>query len=297
VSFVVETGAGVPNANAYATVAFGNAYLADRNRAAENGWQSSSATRKQQAIVAATDYIDMRHGPRIKGARLRRITPGREATGTVTFTSLPLLNETVTVGQITYRFVDALTQENDVLRGVSTTTAAQNLAAALSGGDGVTSSALTQQNYEASATSALGVVTFTAAAEGTSGNEIVLTTTVTGATASAATLTGGLDEAPQRLIFPRRNLIGYDGVIVTGIPWKLKAATIEYAVRSLAAVLVADKTVDATGARVQRKREKVGPIEEETEYVTGASVAIYADYPAADRLLHEYLTGRGGVIR
>lgn len=298
-AFTVETGAGVPNANAYAPVAFVDSYLIERNRNTENEWQSQDATRKQQALVVATGYVDTRWGPRFKGARLRAIIDGREATGTLTLTALPIVNETVTVGLLSYRFVSTLSQMNDVLRGATITTAALNLANAVTGGgDGVTSHTLTVQNYEATATALAGAVTITSQAEGTSANEIALATTVTGATATGAgKLTGGLDEGPQALFFPRLGLYSYDGREVPGVPWKLKAATAEYAVRSLAAKLDPDLTADATGALVQRKREKVGPIEEETEYAQGAQPRIYQDYPAADRLLQEYLRSAGGVVR
>jgi len=298
-AFLVETGAGVPGANAYAPTTFADTYLADRGRSAENNWQALAASRKQQAIVVASGYIDRRWGPRFKGLRARPLVEGREATGTLTLTTLPLLNETVTVGLVVYRFVDTLAQANDVLRGANITASAANLAAAITdGGDGVTSHALTVQNYEATATAAAGVVTIEAAQRGTSGNEIAFATNVTGATATGSgKLTNGLDEGPQGLLFPRAELRGWDGQIVVGIPWKLKAATIEYAVRSIAATLDPDLTRDASGALVQRKREKVGPIEEETEFVAGGEPRIFQDFPAADRLLQEFLASVGSVIR
>lgn len=298
-AFLVETGAGVPGANAYAPTSFVDAYLTDRARNAENGWQSLAATRKQQAVVVASGYIDRRWGPRFKGLRARPLVEGREAAGTLTLTALPLLNETVTVGLVVYRFVDALTQVNDVLRGASIATSAANLAAAITdGGDAVTSHALTVQNYEAIAAAVAGVVTIEAAQKGTSGNEIAFATNVTGATATGSgKLTDGLDEGPQGLLFPRSELRGWDGQLVIGIPWKLKAATAEYAVRSIAAALDPDLTRDASGALVQRKREKVGPIEEETEFAPGGEPRIYQDFPAADRLLQEFLASVGSVIR
>lgn len=298
-TFIVETGAGIPNANAYATVAFVLSYLTDRGRQTENTWSSRTSTVQQQAIVIATSYIDKRYGPRVKGLRRRTIIDGREASGTLTLTTLPALTETVTVGAVAYRFVDSLVAENDVLRGASITESAANLAAAIaSGGDGVTSHAMTIQNWEASATAAVGVVTVTATVEGLSGNAITFATTVTGATATGSGfLASGLDEGPQSLIFPRQGLYGFDGQLIVGIPLKLKFATAEYAVRSLAGTLDPDPTYDATGGTVQRKREKVGPIEEETEYAAGGAIRIYADYPAADRLLVEYLTSGSGVYR
>lgn len=55
-AFVVETGAGVANANAYCSLAFADAYFADRN---ETAWTGSD-NEKQYAIVRATDYVDLR---------------------------------------------------------------------------------------------------------------------------------------------------------------------------------------------------------------------------------------------
>ena len=297
--FIVETGAGTPNANAYTTPVFVDAYLLDENLEALNLWSTQTTTRKQQGIVAASRHIDVRWGNQVKGERFRRIVTGRQAIGTVTFTTLPVINELVTVGQLAYRLVDVLTLENDVLRGVTATESATNLAAAInSGGDDVTSDALTQVSYEAIAAASGLVLTVEAQLNGLNGNEIILTTTVTGATASGSgSLTGGLDDGPQPLIFPRRFMFGYDGLAINGIPLKLKQSVSEYAARSLAAVLAPDLTVDPTGALVQKKVEKVGPIVEETVYATGAIPEIFQDYPKADRLLQEFLTSGGGVVR
>jgi hypothetical protein len=295
--FIVETGNGIPNANAYAPTSFVDAYLADRARSAENSWQSLAGTRKQQAVVVASSYIDSRWGPRFKGTRLRTLVPGRAAFGTLMLTALPLLNETATVGLVVYRFVDTLAQANDVLRGATVATAATNLTDAINSGASTTSHPLTIANYEATAEAGASWVTVTAVAEGTSGNEIAFATNVTGASGASGKLANGLDEGPQGLLFPRAGIVGWDGAAFYGIPWKLKAATAEYAVRSLVAMLAPDLTRDASGALVQRKREKVGPIEEETEFAPGAQPRIFADYPEADRLLLEFLTSAGGVIR
>lgn len=297
--FIVETGAGVPNANAYAPVAFVDSYLADRARAAQNGWQSLAPTRKQQAIVVGSGYIDQRWGSRFPGSRARPLIEGRAATGTLTLTTLPTLNQTVTVGLVVYRFVDVLSQANDVLRGATITEAGINLADAVNvGGDAGAVHPLTVANFEATASALAGVVSVEAATEGTSGNEITFATNVTGATATGGgKLAGGLDEGPQGLLFPRVGLVGWDGKPVVGVPVKLKMATAEYAVRSIAATLAPDLTRDASGALVQRKREKVGPIEEETELAPGALPRIFADYPEADRLLAEFIGSGGGVFR
>lgn len=67
-NFVVEDGSGDPDANAYATVEFVTTYHADRGHF---DWVGSS-NRKQQAIVAATDYLDKRFGTRFRGSRRNR---------------------------------------------------------------------------------------------------------------------------------------------------------------------------------------------------------------------------------
>lgn len=297
--FIVETGAGTPNANSYVTLDFITAYLTDRGRETENNWLASSVAEKQESAVEATDFIDFRHGHRVKGERLRQLIAGRKSSGTITFGALPLVNEVVTVGQLAYRFVDVLSQENDVLRGSTTTESATNLALAVnSGGPAAAVQADTQLNYEAEATAATATVTVEAQVEGASGDAVVFTTTVTGATISGSgTLAGGIDEGPQPRIFPRRGMLGFDGRVITGIPLGLKQATAEYSVRAMAAILAPDLTVDDTGALVQRKMEKVGPLEEETEYAEGATPRIFRPYPAADGLLREYLKSAGGVVR
>ncbi len=288
-TFTVETGSGTPGANAYTSIAFVDSYLTDRGRETENLWSTQTDAVKRTHIIAATDYIDRRFGGLFLGLRLRSLIDGREASGTFTVPSNPLDTEVVTIGQTTYRFVATLAQENDILIGATAAdTLAALVAAVNSGGNGTTSHADTIDHYEVDAAVASGVVTFTALTEGTNGNEIALSTDVTGASVSAATLTGGLDEGPQPLEFPRTSFVG--------IPLELRQATAEYAVRSLGAVLAPDPTVDGTGAKVQRKREKVGPIEEETEYVAGAALRTWSPYPAADALLRRLTGYREGRV-
>ena len=297
-AFVVETGAGTPNANAYATPAFVTTYLTERNRETENSWSTETSTRQQEAIVVATQYVDRRFGRRFKGGRLRFLIPGRAASGTIAFAALPDALETVTVGQVVYRFVDALAQEDDVLRGATAAEAATNLAEAVnSGGESSAVHEDTLENFEATASVNGATVTVEAQAKGTSGNDVAFATTTGGTITPGGFLVGGLDEGPQPLEFPRTAIYDRDGQAVQGVPLKLKQAVAEYAVRSLASQLDPDPTVDDSGALVQRKREKVGPIEEETEYVAGAQPRIDRPYPAADGLLADYLVSGAGVIR
>lgn len=62
-TFTVEDGTGLAAANALATVAAVDAYHALRCNTDWNG----SDTAKQAAIVKATDYIERRWGPRLRG--------------------------------------------------------------------------------------------------------------------------------------------------------------------------------------------------------------------------------------
>jgi len=64
VAFVVEDGTGLPNANAYCSVAFADAYMADRGR---TDWAAATNDARQIAIIKATDFID--HNYKFVGVR------------------------------------------------------------------------------------------------------------------------------------------------------------------------------------------------------------------------------------
>lgn len=63
-AFVVEDGTGREDANSYAAVAFADSHFADKGLSA--GWGSDS-TLKQQALVRATEYMDLRWGSSLGG--------------------------------------------------------------------------------------------------------------------------------------------------------------------------------------------------------------------------------------
>jgi len=65
-AFVLEDGSGVADANAFASVAYVNAYFVDRGI---TSWTGSDAL-KQSYIIRATDYIVTRFGRRFKGEEL-----------------------------------------------------------------------------------------------------------------------------------------------------------------------------------------------------------------------------------
>lgn len=71
-TFQVEDGSGLANANAYVDVSTANAYFADRGMI---GFPSDPNS-QQIAIVLATDYIDRRFGGRFKWTQLK---PGVQA--------------------------------------------------------------------------------------------------------------------------------------------------------------------------------------------------------------------------
>lgn len=104
-------------------------------------------------------------------------------------------------------------------------------------------------------------------------------------------------ETPQALSFPRVQLFDRYGIAVQGIPTNLKKATAEYAVRALLAPLMPDLEVDASGQQVTSKREKIGPLEEEVVLNSSASAKLFKPYPAADRLLMDYINHGGRTYR
>lgn len=70
-AFIVENGTGVLDANAYISLTYANEYHAERGNA---GWTGIDAV-KQQAIVKATDYIETRWMPRVRGLLEFPLTP------------------------------------------------------------------------------------------------------------------------------------------------------------------------------------------------------------------------------
>lgn len=109
---------------------------------------------------------------------------------------------------------------------------------------------------------------------------------------------GRIGYATQGLSWPRT--YAYNGVAVTNVPRALKQAVSEYAARALNNPLWADPPaalevdgVEVSGA-IKRKREKVGPLEEEIEYSEvdaefALSNLMYPSYPAADNLIYSLL--------
>ena len=300
-TFILETGAGVPGANSYVTPEFITEYLTDRARLTENGWDTAGATRQRQASVVATQYLEGRFGGCFRGSRKRLRIEGRPADGTISFSDQPADTETLTIGSKVYRFVAALGQENDVVIGATLdATLASLLVAVNSGGAGdPTVHVDTVRNLEAMASLQGAILVAIAFVAGESGNEIAFASDVANASIEGSgKLRNGIDTGPQPLSFPRSwgfswPYGGPAAVQYEGVPLKVKQATAEYAVRSLASKLDPDPVVDDLGRSVVRKREKFDVFEEETEYDEGSAVQIHRPYPAADALLEEFLRPAG----
>ena len=65
--FIVETGAGISNANSYVSVEDADTYFADREDPAD--WTGADTARKEAAIIAATSYLDNKFRLRWSGRR------------------------------------------------------------------------------------------------------------------------------------------------------------------------------------------------------------------------------------
>lgn len=302
-TLTIETGAGVRDANAYCTAEFVSEYLASRGRSDENDWIGKAASEKAQFVIDATDYIEQRWGPLFRGLRQFQFYSVL-STATVVFTGLPSDSETLTIGDQVYTFATALSTSPDVpgevLIGVDAAATATNLESAIeatAADSGTTFGVGTQANRHVTVSLSTATLTLTATAEGSSGDYTVLTGTPTNVTVGA--FAGGADGGAQPLSFPRAALYDRSGVAIVGIPLKLKQATAEYAVRAASGTsLFVDPTVDASGGVVTAKRERVGPIEEATEYLAGTYASgAPISYPAADRLMQDYVKSPGTVIR
>ena len=301
-ALILEDGTGISGANAYTTAAAITTYLVERNRGDETGWDGVSRTEKNAAVIAATDYIETRYGLRFLGRRqFQNISVAR---GTLTFTGQPTNTETVTIDGIVYTYNTSLGGANSVLIGASVEASIKNLIDAISATSdklGDTVGLGTVAHTTISASEGIGDrLIAEAVAKGTPGNDVATTENITTASWVTATLAGGSDTGePQWLSFPRVDLFDREGLRVLGIPTKLLQATAEYAVRTVAGTkLSPDPIVDTTGQIVTGKSTKIGPIETKTSYSDGCSLAqLIKPYPAADRLLADYLLPGGRVIR
>ena len=97
--------------------------------------------------------------------------------------------------------------------------------------------------------------------------------------------------------WPRGNAYDRYNYAVVGIPNEVKEACNEYAWRALTTDLNPDPLRDDSGALVQSRSEKVGPLTETVSFATGASFKL-PRYPEADQKLSKAgLIRRGGELR
>jgi hypothetical protein len=95
----------------------------------------------------------------------------------------------------------------------------------------------------------------------------------------------------QTTAWPRSAVYSPGGALLSGLPTALKRAAFELAFRALSGPLWQDAPTDESGRTIARKKEKVGPLEEETEYANGGGAASAPSFPAVERLLKQ-----GGLI-
>ena len=282
-TLIIEDGTGVHGANAYADVHFVESYLAPRGHTTQNIPEAK--------IIIATDYIEARFGPRFKGHQ-KFTLEAVGATLDIEFTGQPMIGESITIGDTTYTFTATATGVpievpvgQTILEGVEFLTAAINA----SHDPRVASAAAVSRGA--------GVLVRVTAIPGRIGNTLQATGEVAGA-ALPRRADGGYDAGVQPLSFPREEIYDALGNPITGIPIQLLRATAEYTARvEDANSLLPDPSTGSSG--VIRRRERVGPIEEDVTYAfaQGAS-PIQNSYPAADLLLRDLLkVGGGRVIR
>lgn len=158
-------------------------------------------------ILSVSDYVNA-YGTNLpqytdytwkKGADGNKIVWAVEAKGTMSFSGNPSADETVTVGDVTYKFVESLVAANDVLIGSDAAETAAHLGAAINGGEGigVAYGADTVANTKVAAEVVADVVTLTALVAGVSGNSIALGSTASAVAVSGATLAGGAISADK----------------------------------------------------------------------------------------------------
>ncbi len=286
-AFIVEDGTVVVGATSLASVAFADSYLSDRGRIAEGGWQTSPAASKQAALISASDYLETRWGSRFKG--IRRLERIFHARATLTMTALPTEGETVTISGVVLTYAAAPSADTDVEIGASVAETLDNLAVAI---DAQVGEAQAQADLE-------NTLVASSKDPGTTGNTIAVATSATASSWSSATLLGGSDSGfPQSLAWPRIRLYDIHGQEIVGVPPRVREATVEYAVRAVASPLFQDPTIDPTGRAVTGSKTSVGPINTEVTYAEGSDIPrITRPYPAADRLLSEYVNAGGGTFR
>lgn len=131
---------------------------------------------------------------------------GVKASGTLTLTGQPLDTETVTIGTKVYTFLDTLTNTDGYVHiGATAEESADNLRNAINGGPGrgTDYATATTDHPDVTATDGAGTtVVITAKVDGTAGNSIATTETLTNGSFGAATLENGAAGSLGTSTFP-----------------------------------------------------------------------------------------------
>ncbi len=304
-ALILETGSGLRVANSYISIAFVTSYLTNLGRETENSWDTATDPQKEAAAIAGSQYVDTRWGAQFKGTKQTRYD-GSSAQALLLMVLIPVADEITIIGTQAYKWVAALTSlsNNEIVIGADVDACATNLIAAIVGSDdrGTLFSNALPANDSVGAELEEGTtdsILLTARQIGASGNDIPIDVTGTPNLTLTVAFQNGLEADDQALEFPRTGLWSPDGTQIIGIPSKLKQSCAEYAIRSHAASLYQDPVIDETSRAVTGKREKVGPIETETSYEEGSSAhsQLIKPYPAADRLLKDYVIPGGRAFR
>lgn len=280
-TIIVEDGSGIYEANSYAGLSYAQAYLFRRGRSAE--WDAATTAAKEAALVAATDYIDKRFGLSFIGTK-EFVDIAVAASNYLNFSAQPTNNDTVTIGSVTLTFVSTTPGAGEVEIGASISATITNLLAALA----------SHPDVDAESAGSVSIIVrnkLTGVQD-----DILCSVDSNNLFWDYTKLVGGMDATEQVLEWPRVGAYSRAGTAFTGIPEKLRQATVEYASRAVSAKLMPDPVVGDTGQDIRRQFEKVGPIETETAY-SAAVKQVFKKYPEADRLLLELTTSGGGVYR
>lgn len=110
---------------------------------------------------------------------------------------------------------------------------------------------------------------------------------------------GAIVDDDQVLSWPRKCVVDRQDRRIADdvVPDRLKQAVCEYAMRVMSGnELFLEPTVDETGLQLTHVHNKVGPLETEVNYTAQAPRTLRA-WPAADRLIAEYVAPGDGVVR
>jgi hypothetical protein len=166
---------------------------------------AESSVCRTGAIISTSDTVDIAVHPKSVVAATAgtlvvlplKNSDGANASGILTFTGQPANTQTVTINSKVYTFQTVLTNvDGNVFIGATAAISLANLFAALTlsaAGSGSAYAAATTAHTTVAGTSVAGLkLTATSLLNGTAANAYASTTTVTGASWSAATLLGGV---------------------------------------------------------------------------------------------------------